>query len=161
MEFTTPQYLPTWLVHHSMARMMLPHPTAPPPTILWFRSRAGRATGEYIQYLQVLGVIQSVRFNSDDQCFLRPFSAHWLGETRDMYYCPKQYSYCTYFISTSRFHGEEESITCFSEVDWRVVFSRQTWYYLMFMLLFLSLYPFVSRPGQRKSCSSETERLPN
>ena len=73
----------------------------------------------------------------------------------------KQYSYCTYFISTSRFHGEEESITCFSEVDWRVVFSRQTWYYLMFMLLFLSLYPFVSRPGQRKSCSSETERLPN
>mmetsp|Transcript_27161 Transcript_27161/g.64488 ORF Transcript_27161/g.64488 Transcript_27161/m.64488 type:complete len:394 (+) Transcript_27161:152-1333(+) len=74
--------------------------------------------------------------------------AHWLGETEDLYYCPKQYSYCSYFISTSRLHEKEESITCFSEVDWRVVFSRQTWYYLMFMLLFLCLYPFVSRQGQ-------------
>ena len=149
MGLIMPQCPPAWSVQHPLARMMLPHPTPPPSMTTWFRLRAGRATGECLSVSQGQGVSCSARFNNITWP-LRPCSAHWLGETEDLYFCPKHYTYCTYFISTSRFHEKEESITCFSEVDWRVVFSRQTWYYLMFMLLFLSLYPFVSRPGQRK-----------
>ena len=67
-----------------------------------------------------------------------------MPNTNDEFYCPSPSDYCSVLFDT----GSNDRVNCFKHTDWKIGFARNVWYYLCFSLLFLTLYPIFSKPGQ-------------
>jgi hypothetical protein len=61
----------------------------------------------------------------------------------DEFYCPAAASYCSPWIS-----HEQHGVRCIEYKNWSVAWSRNSWYYILFLFAVLTGFLFCSRPGR-------------
>ena len=67
-----------------------------------------------------------------------------LLQVDDEFYCPSPASYCSVWKSR---HDEDYSVKCTEYKNLAVAWSRQSWYYILFLFVLIFIFLFCSRPG--------------
>jgi hypothetical protein len=70
--------------------------------------------------------------------------ARSLLQVADDFYCPTPASYCSVWSSR---HGEYHGVKCIEYTNWMVPWSRNSWYYIIFIVAMLCIFLFCSRAG--------------
>jgi len=70
--------------------------------------------------------------------------ARTLLQVVDEFYCPAPASYCSVWRSR---HGEYHGVTCIEYENWMVPWSRNSFYYILFLVAMMCIFLFCSKAG--------------